>query len=129
MNWNELKPQIIDLIYTYGFQPDGGVSYILKNPCKRRPSPIVVIDDSNTKSQFAVVRMNTITYTLYPNGKESFTSSEHWDFIDKNNCEGFSGMKNYTAWFDMQKTIIDKAILLHKKEELADKQKKLSKDF
>ena len=76
MNWNELKPQIIDLIYTYGFQPDGGSSYILKNPCKRRPSPIVVIDDSNTKSQFAVVRMNTITYTLYPNGKESFTSSE-----------------------------------------------------
>lgn len=128
MNWNELKPQIIDLIYAYGVQHNGSESYILKNPCKRRPSPTIVIDDS-TNSQFAIVKMNTITYTLFPNGKESFTSNEHWDFIHKNDCDGFSGIKNYTAWFDMQKTIIDKAILLHKKEELADKEKKLSKDF
>ena len=129
MNWNELKPQIIDLVYTYGFQNNGRQNWILKNPCKRRPSPIVFIDDSNTDSQFAIVRTNTISYTLFPDGKESFTSNEYWDFIHKNDCKGFSGLENFRNWCDMQKTIIDKAILLHKKEELADKEKKLSKDF
>lgn len=41
----------------------------------------------------------------------------------------FSSLENFRNWCDLQKTIIDKAILLHKKEELADKEKKLSKDF
>ena len=128
MDWNELKPQIIDLIYAYGFQHNGGKSYILKNPCKRRPSPTIVIDDS-TNSQLAIVKMNTITYTLFPNGKESFTSNESSDFVDRDDCKGFSSLENFRNWCDLQKTIIDKAILLHKKEELANKEKKLSKDF
>ena len=76
-----------------------------------------------------MIKYNTISYTLFPNGKESFTSNESSDFVDRDDCKGFSSLENFRNWCDLQKNIIDKAILLHKKEELADKEKKLSKDF
>jgi hypothetical protein len=75
------------------------------------------------------IKFNTISYTLFPNGKESFTSNESSEFVYNDDCKGFSSLENFRNWCDLQKTIIDKAILLHKKEELADKEKKLSKDF
>ena len=70
-----------------------------------------------------------ILVNSFIDNKESFTSNESSDFVDRDDCKGFTSLENFRNWCDLQKTIIDKAILLHKKEELADKEKKLSKDF
>lgn len=130
MNWNELQPQLEDILREFGFNninkdPKYNV-FVLKNPCKRRPSPMVIFVSLLGCNR---IKYNTISYTLYPNGKESFTSNEISEFVDKDDCKGFTSLENFRNWCDLQKTIIDKAILLHKKEELADKVKKLSKDF
>ena len=130
MNWNELQPQLEDILSEFGFNNTNKDpkfnTFVLNNPCKRRPGPRVAFVPSYRCN---MIKYNTISYTLFPDGKESFTSNETSEFVDRDDCKGFSGLENFRNWCDMQKTIIDKAILLHKKEELADKEKKLSKDF
>jgi hypothetical protein len=130
MNWNELQPQLEDILIEFGFDNSNKDpkfnTFVLNNPCKRRPSPRVAFVPLYGCN---MIKYNTISYTLFPNGKESFTSNETSDFVDRDDCKGFSSLENFRNWCDLQKTIIDKAILLHKKEELADKEKKLSKDF
>ena len=130
MNWNELQPQLEDILREFCFDNTNKGkkvnTFVLNNPCKRRPSPRVVFVPSHGCN---MIQYNTISYTLFPDGKESFTSNESSEFVDRDDCKGFSGLDNFRNWCDLQKTIIDKAILLHKKEELADKEKKLSKDF
>ena len=130
MNWNELQPQLEDILQEFGFDntkkdPKCNI-FTLNNPCKRRPSPRIVF---LKLYGCYMIKYNTISYTLFPNGKESFTSNETSDYVECEDCKGFSSLVNFRNWCDMQKTIINKAILLHKKEELADKEKKLSKDF
>ncbi len=130
MNWNELQPQLEDILREFCFNNTNKdpkfKTFSLNNPCKRRPSPRVVFVPLYGCYR---IKFNTISYTLFPNGKESFTSNESSEFVYNDDCKGFSGLENFRNWCDLQKTIIDKAILLHKKEELADKEKKLSKDF
>ena len=130
MNWNELQPQLEDILREFGFNNTNKDpkfnTFVLNNPCKRRPSPRVAFIPLYGCN---MIKFNTISYTLFPNGKESFTSNETSLFVDRDDCKGFSSLEDFRNWCDLQKTIIDKAILLHKKEELADKEKKLSKDF
>lgn len=130
MNWNELQPQLEDILREFGFDNSNKDpkfnTFVLKNPCKRRPGPMVAFVPLYGCN---MIKYNTISYTLFPNGKESFTSNEFSEFVDRDDCKGFTSLENFRNWCDLQKTIIDKAILLHKKEELADKEKKLSKDF
>ena len=130
MNWNELQTQLEDILREFGFSETNKdpkfYTFVLNNPCKRRPSPMVAFVPLHGCNK---IEYNTISYTLFPDGKESFTSNESSEFVDRDDCKGFTSLENFRNWCDLQKTIIDKAILLHKKEELADKEKKLSKDF
>ena len=126
MTWKELEKKLKTILKDNGFEKLGVSYYQLKNPCKGKPSPQIYW---NEWPDCYFIEYYTISYSLMPNGTESFKGTNYTERVSIDNCEGFSGIEKFKKWIEFQKTIIEKAALLHKKNIIKEKEKRIAKDF